>query len=69
MKRKILRETDRVIIPITVTVAMRRFARAQSVRFPGCPRPVEGSASHFFNHLADMYATKIGIKAEGISTH
>jgi hypothetical protein len=65
--RKILRETDHVIVPIQITVAMRRFAKAQSIKMPGCPRPREGSVSHFYNHLASLYVTKIGIKAEGIS--
>lgn len=67
MKRKILRDTDTISIPITITVAMRRFALVQSTKFDGCKRPEAGSISHFFNTLAKEYATRIGIKAEGIS--
>lgn len=67
MRRKILREIDTVIVPITITVALRRFALCHSKRFPGCPRPEVGSTSHYFNFLSGEYVKKTGIKAEGLS--
>jgi hypothetical protein len=67
MKRKILREIDKIIVPITISVAMKRFALIQSIKMLKCPRPKIGSISHFFNTLGIMYANKIGIKDGVIS--
>ena len=65
----IKKETDIVIVPITISVGMRRFAKEQSKKIPGCPRPDVGSISHFLNHVAKEYATKTfnGKIVEGIN--
>lgn len=61
---KIKRDMDPVIVPITMTHAIRRFALQYSKLMPGCPRPEQGSISHFFNYLAKEKARSLGIKED-----
>jgi len=70
MNSKIKRDQDSVVIPITITYAKRRFALVQSTKMPDCPRPNEGSVSHFFNRLLENYADEFfkGKKVPGINS-
>lgn len=49
MRPRVTKNDDHesVVVPITITRIMRRAMKEHSRRVPGCPRPDEGSISHF----------------------
>ena len=47
-------------INIRMTKEEKLFAREQSKKYPGCPRPNEGSVAHYIKWIIHQHAKKIG---------